>query len=72
MTKTHKQQMEELRTERRRQFRLLPVRIVMVLVGVGVMYLEGQHRPDPGVGFAVAMALFIGAVLIGWTHGDDK
>lgn len=41
------------------------VRIAMVAAGVGIMYLEGQHQPSPGIGFAIAMALIMGAALWG-------
>jgi hypothetical protein len=35
----------------------------MVAAGVGVMYLEGQHQPAPGIGFAIGMILILGAVV---------
>lgn len=41
------------------------LRIVMVLAGIGIMYLEGQHHETPGVGFAIGMALIMGAALVG-------
>ena len=72
MTKTHKQQIQELRAARACQLRLLPLRAAMVVLGVGLMWWEGQQRPDPGVGFAVAMMLFIATVMIGWTQEDDQ
>lgn len=49
-------------------------RIAAALAGVGVMYVEGQHQPSPGIGFAIGMALIMGAVLWGAklpTYEDD-
>lgn len=40
-------------------------RVAAALAGVGVMYLEGQHQPSPGIGFAIGMALIMGTVLWG-------
>lgn len=46
--------------------RLVRVLAASVLVGAaaGVMYAEGQHRPDPGIGFAIALVLMLGAAHI--------
>lgn len=40
-------------------------RVAAALAGVGVMYLEGQHQPSPGIGFAVGMCLIMGAAVWG-------
>ena len=47
-------------------------RPAMVLGGIGAMYIESQHQPDPGVGFAVALMLFFTAVLWGGPEQDDQ
>ena len=41
------------------------VSVAMLAVGVALMYAEGQCQPAPGVGFAIALALFMGAALVG-------
>lgn len=41
------------------------LRFGMVAAGASIMYAEGQSQPQPGVGFAIAMALIMGAAFIG-------
>jgi hypothetical protein len=48
------------------------IRAALSLLGVGIMYLEGQHQPDPGIGFAFAMALILGAALLGCDDGCSE
>lgn len=36
------------------------IRLGMFLAGILIMYIEGQHQPSPGVGFAIAMCLILG------------
>ncbi len=45
--------------------RRLFVALAMIAAGVVTMYAEGQCQPEPGVGFAIALSLFMGAVLVG-------
>lgn len=40
-------------------------RLALVAAGVAVMWVEGQHQPAPGVGFAIALALLMAAGIIG-------
>lgn len=47
------------------------VRIALVLGGAGVMWWEGQHQPAPGVGFAIALAMILGAAMIGADKEKD-
>ena len=42
-----------------------PLRLAMVALGVGCMWLEGSVQPSPGVGFAVGMCLIVGSALFG-------
>lgn len=39
------------------------LRIAVALLGVGVMYLEGQLQPAPGIGFAFGLICIFGAAL---------
>lgn len=39
------------------------MRIGLACLGVGVMWLESRFTPDPGIGFAVALALMCWSVL---------
>lgn len=41
------------------------VRAGLITMGIGLMYLESSYQPEPGVGFAGAMMLFITAALWG-------
>lgn len=41
------------------------VRAGLIALGVGLMYLESSQQPDPGIGFAGALMLFITAALWG-------
>jgi hypothetical protein len=45
----------------------LLARVLLALGAVGIMYVEGQHQPSPGVGFAVAMFMMIMSVMP-WTE----
>lgn len=36
----------------------------MVAAGAAVMYAEGQRQPQPGVGFAIGLALIMGAAFL--------
>lgn len=47
---------------------VLFARLAVASMGIGVMYLEGQHQPAPGVWFAVGMFV-IGLALIPWGRG---
>lgn len=38
-------------------------RLALVLVGIAVMAVEGVHQPDPGLGFGIAMLLFLFAAI---------
>lgn len=49
----------------RRALKLSALRVAMVGGGAAVMYAEGRHQPQPGVWFAVALALMLGACLVG-------
>lgn len=45
-------------------------RLGLAALGVAVMALEGAHQPSPGVGFGVALALFmVAAIWEGPRHG---
>lgn len=43
----------------------------MVAAGAAVMYAEGQRQPQPGVGFAIGLALMMGAALLVTKGRDD-
>lgn len=45
-------------------------RIALGLAGVGVMWVEGQHQPSPGVGFAIGLALLLAAGMIGMKENE--
>jgi len=47
------------------------IRAALVAAGVSVMWLEGQHQPAPGVGFAVAMVLILGAAFVPSARSTD-
>jgi len=44
--------------------RTWPLRVYTVLVALVFMWLEGSLQPSPGVGFAVAMGLMLGAACL--------
>lgn len=46
-------------------------RIALVACGVGVMAWEGSIQPAPGVGFAVSLAFFMAAAMIGHKETDN-
>lgn len=48
-----------------RRVALFGLRVAMVAAGAYVMYAEGQVQRGPGVGFALALGLILGAALIG-------
>jgi len=50
---------------------MLFVRLAVVSVGIGVMYLEGQERASPGVWFVVGMVCIVLAV-VPWTWERDE
>lgn len=41
------------------------LRGALVAGGVAIMHAEGLRQPTPGVGFAVALAMFMAAALVG-------
>lgn len=45
--------------------KLFLMRAVMVAGGVSAMYIESRFQPSPGIGFAIAMMLILGAVFVG-------
>lgn len=55
----------EPRRPRWRTAALWALRGGMVAAGAAIMYAEGQVQPTPGVGFAIALALIMGAALLG-------
>lgn len=44
------------------------IRLALVIAGVLLMYWEGQHQPQPGVWFAIAMFFIAVAVLPNGRH----
>lgn len=41
------------------------IRLALVAAGVGTMWWEGQQQPAPGIGFAIGLACFGAAALVG-------
>ena len=50
---------------------MLFVRLAVVSIGIGVMYLEGQEHASPGVWFVVGMVCIVLAV-VPWTWEKDQ
>lgn len=42
---------------------ILLARIALILLAIGIMYLEGQHQSKPGVGWIFGVALLMFAIL---------
>lgn len=50
-------------------------RLALAACGVGVMAWEGSQQSSPGVGFALALVLFVAAAMIGHKNpfvGDEQ
>lgn len=47
-------------------------RLALIAAGIGIMWVEGQHQPSPGVGFAVALAFLLGAAMIERREKQDE
>lgn len=41
------------------------VATALIALGLGAMYVEGSLQPEPGVGFAIGLACFMFAALVG-------
>jgi len=50
---------------RKRSPHVWPLRFLIIMLGVCLMALDGRNGGDPGIGFGIALVLFLGTAFVG-------